>query len=178
MTDTLPSGASPSGTADQPSTVPSLGPTTTPTTTASLDAASLAALQQVLAGEHAVIWAYGALGPHVDPTAEDRVRALLVAHQTTREAVRADIVGGGGRPVAAEPAYALPIVPRDATTAAQLAALVEERLAAVYADVVAAGPEPALRTRGVDGVIVSALRAASWGPTETTFPGLPEREDT
>lgn len=155
----------------------SVGPTITPAVTASLDPPSLQALQLVLAGEHAVVWAYGALGPHLDDAGQDRARELLVTHQATREVVRAELIGAGGDPVAAEPAYAVPILPRDPTTAAQLAALVEERLAAVYADLVAATSELRLRTLGVDEVVESTLRAASWGPTETTFPGLPERDD-
>lgn len=174
MTTETPSGGSPG----EPLASPHVGPTTIPTTAATLDESTLDALGQVLAGEHAVIWAYGALGPHLDKTGEDRVRALLVMHQASRQGVRAAVLGAGGEPVAAEPAYALPIVPTDQTTASQLAGLVEERLAAVYADLVAATRDRGLRTRGVSGVVESMLRAASWGPTETRFPGLPEREDS
>lgn len=151
------------------------GPTTTPTVTSSLDPAAMTALQQLLAGEHAVVWAYGALGPRLDEAGEELARSLLVAHQRNREAVRAQVIGAGGQPVVAEPAYALPITPTDPNAAARLAGLVEERLAAVYADLVASATDVDLRWQGVAGVVQSAVRAALWGLTGTTFPGLRSR---
>lgn len=133
------------------------------------------ALQQVLAGEHAVVWAYGTLGPRLaDPEAE-RALTLLVLHQRRRDAVRAQLVGAGAQPVVAEPAYDVPVDPVDPASAAELAALVEERLAAVYGDLVAATDAAELRTQAVTGLVDSAVRASSWAPIATTFPGLPER---
>lgn len=152
---------------------PSLGPTTTPLVTGAVRPDAVDALQQVLAGEHAVVWAYGTLGPRLaDPA---RALTLLVQHQQRRDAVRAQLVGAGAQPVVAEPAYDLPIDPLDPASASELAALVEERLAAVYGDLVAASDDPDLRTQAVTGLVESAVRARSWAPIATTFPGLPER---
>lgn len=152
-----------------------LGPTATPRVTGAIRPKAVDALQQVLAGEHAVVWAYGALGPRLDEAGSARALELLRAHEHRRDAVRAQLVGAGVQPVVAEPAYDLPADPVDAATAAQLASLVEERLAAVYADLVAATGDSQLRTDGVTGLVDSAVRALSWAPVPTTFPGLPER---
>lgn len=154
---------------------PSLGPTTTPIVTGAVQPDAVDALQQVLAGEHAVVWAYGALGPRLADPETERAFTLLVLHQRRRDAVRAQLVGAGAQPVVAEPAYDLPIDPLDPASAAELAALVEERLAAVYGDLVAASDAPDLRTQGVTGLVDSAVRALSWAPIGTTFPGLLER---
>jgi hypothetical protein len=158
-----------------PPAAPDLGPTTTPVATTTLDAGTSAALNTVLAGEHAVVWAYGALGPRLDEAGEEQARELLVVHERARDAVRAVVLGGGGTPVAAEPAYLLPADPVDPATAAAIARGIEERLAAVYGDLVAATADAAVRTIGVTGLLDCALRARSWGPTDTTFPGLTER---
>ena len=42
---------------------------------------------------------------------EDLARSLLLAHASARDALRALLVGAGATPVAAEPAYALPVEP-------------------------------------------------------------------
>src|SRR6187549_2657296 len=98
------------------------GPTATPTATTELPEAAIAALQAVLAGEHAAVWSYGVLGPRAGEGREDLARSLLLAHATTRDDLRALLVGAGAIPVAAEPAYALPIAPTDPASSAELAA--------------------------------------------------------
>jgi len=151
------------------------GTTTTPSATPSLDPSSVAGLQGALAGEHAAVWAYGVLGPRLDEAGRARVRSLLDTHEKAREAIRARVVGSGAAPVLAEPAYALPVTPTDPGTAAGLAMIVEERLVAVYAELVAATASAELRAVAVDAMRDGALRALSWGPIGTVFPGLPER---
>lgn len=165
------------GTAAATSAVPppSLGPTTTPLVTGAVQPDAVDALQQVLAGEHAVVWAYGTLGPRLSDPEAERAFALLILHQQRRDAVRAQLISAGAQPVVAEPAYDVPVDPVDPASAAELAALVEERLAAVYGDLVAASEDPDLRTQAVSGLVHSAVRAQSWAPIGTTFPGLPER---
>ena len=99
---------------------------------------------------------------------------MLLAHATARDALRALLVGAGATPVAAEPAYALPVDPTDAVSAAELAASLEERLAAVYADLVAATNRLDLRSLAVDGVTTAARRVAQWRGSAPALPGLPE----
>lgn len=153
------------------------GPTISPTAGAALPGPALAALQAVLAGEHAVVWAYGTLGPRAGE-AEDVAFSQLVAHTTSRDRLRALVVQAGATPVAAEPAYALPVDPTDPGSAAQVAAIVEERLAAVYADLVAATSRGDLRSLAVDGVRTSAAGTARWRGSAPPLPGLPERAGT
>jgi hypothetical protein len=132
-------------------------------------------LVPVLAGEHAVIWAYGVIGPLLDGDDQDRARTLLVEHERARDQLRARIVAAGGDPPVAEPAYELPTQPADSAGAHALAAEVEARLAAVYADLVAAATDAAEREIGVRGIATAALRSYDWGGSSGPFPGLPER---
>lgn len=146
----------------------------TPTATTVLSEPVVAALQSVLAGEHAVVWAYGVLGPRAGDGREDFARDVLFAHATARDAMRARLVGAGATPVAAEPAYALPVDPTDPASAAELAAELEERLAALYADLVAATNRLDLRSVAVDSVTIAARRVAQWRGSAPALPGLPE----
>lgn len=151
--------------------------TVAPSAGAPLDGPTVTALQAVLAGEHAVVWAYGVLGPRLDDAQEAAARAALIAHGLARDALRALLVNAGAVPLASEPAYDLPVRPVDAPRAARLAALVEERLAATYADLVAATIEPRVRRVGVQGLVLAARRTASWRGSAPTFPGMPEQPD-
>ena len=150
------------------------GPTATPTATTVLPEAAVAALQAVLAGEHAVVWAYGVLGPRTGEAREELARTLLLAHATVRDQLRALLVGAGATPVAAEPAYELPIDPTDPASAAELAAELEDRLCAVYADLVAATNRLNLRSLGVDNLATAARRVAQWRGSAPPLPGMPE----
>jgi hypothetical protein len=167
----------PSGAASTPTPASAqtpVEPTVAPTAGPALDPTELAALQAVLSGEHAAVWAYGVLGPRAG-TGMDQARNLMLEHARTRDDLRRIVVEAGGEPVPAEPAYALPIEPVDPTSAAQLAALVEDRLAAVYADLVAAALDPRLRSLAVTGVITCTDRVVTWRGTVSAFPGMPER---
>lgn len=135
-------------------------------------------LAPVLAGEHAVVWAYGVLGPLLNDDDQDRARNLLVAHQRTRDALRVRILADGGDPPVAQPAYDLLLHPTDDATARAVAAQLESRLAAVYADLVAAAKTQPDRQTGVDGVATCAQRSTAWSGRGEAFPGLPERAGT
>ena len=154
------------------------GPTASPTATTTLPEPALAALQATLAGEHAAVWAYGTLGPRAGRAGEDLARSMLLAHATSRDGLRALLVGAGAIPEAAEAAYALPVDPTDPVTAAEVAARVEERLAAVYADLVAATSRRDLRSIAIAGVTTAAVGVVRWGGSAPPFPGLPERAGT
>jgi hypothetical protein len=132
---------------------------------------SVRALQKVLAGEHAVIYGYGVAGARLSGGARDRARAAFAAHRTRRDELLALIRARGADPVAAAAAYSLPqpvTTPRDAVV---LATLLEERLAALYADAVAA-LEDDLRRVAVAGLRDAAVRAAGWRGGSVAFPGL------
>jgi len=80
----------------------------------------------------------------------------------------------GDKPVAAAPAYAIPFPVVTAADATKLAAFLEERLGASYADVVQMSSGATRRT-GLEWLTDAAVRAVRWRGTSVAFPGLPER---
>ncbi|MBD0718113.1 DUF4439 domain-containing protein, partial [Streptomyces sp. CBMA370] len=80
----------------------------------------------------------------------------------------------GGTPEAAEPAYALPFPVPDPASAVRLAAVLEDRVAGVYSDLVRAATGPA-RHEAAAALAEAAVRAARWRGGDVTFPGLAER---
>ncbi len=137
----------------------------------------LDALQAALAGEHACIYAYGLAGARLDEAGATAAVALLENHRAQRARLSAAVRKRGAEPVAALASYALPFDVTDAVTARALLAEVEDRLAAVYADVVTAAVTSDVRTIGLT-LVACARRTVAWGAPPTAFPGLPERAAT
>jgi ABC-type amino acid transport substrate-binding protein len=131
---------------------------------------TVAAVQHVLAGEHAAVWAYGVLGAHLPRSRQPRVLAALDRHRALRDALIARVRAAGAVPVAAEPAYAVPFAVT-ATGAPRLAAQVEDRLAGLYVALVEASAEPDLRRLGAAAAQECAVRAVQWGAALQAFPG-------
>lgn len=131
------------------------------------------ALQRALAGEHAAVYGYGAAGARLSGSARARARGAYDAHVARRDRLAALLVDAGQVPRAAEPAYELPRVasPADAES---LALGMEERLAVVYGDLVAAA-SGALRELAARTLQETAVRASQWRGASTPFPGLPPR---
>jgi hypothetical protein len=132
------------------------------------------ALQSVLAGEHATIYGYGVAGARLTGAARNRVVAVYDSHRARRDELEALIRSRGDQPVAAASTYTLPAAVTSADDAVVLATLLEERLAAVWADAVVA-LSGSLRAMAIDGLRASAVRAAAWRGGSVPFPGLPER---
>ncbi|MFJ9953085.1 ferritin-like domain-containing protein [Kitasatospora sp. NPDC091207] len=162
------SGAAPSGPASgSPSAAPS-------GSTAGTGPEALTALQGALGAEHAAIYGYGVVGARLpDDQQRADARTALAAHQTRRDAWQRLLGGAGASPSAAAAGYQLPFAVTDAAGATRLAAHLESRLTAVYADLVAAvtGPQ---RATAADALRECALRARRWGAAPTAFPGLPD----
>ena len=81
-------------------------------------------------------------------------------------------------PLPAAASYALPTRVATAEQARTLVTLLEERLAAVWADAVADLADPAdrdLRRQAAGGLADAAIAAARWRGGSVPFPGLPER---
>lgn len=131
-------------------------------------------LQEALAGEHAVVYGYGVVGAHVTGSARRRAERDRDAHRAGRDEVEGLIEARGGRPEAPAATYALPLPVDSAQDARMLATLLEERLAAVWADAVL-GLDGDLRALAVDGLRDAAVRAAAWRGGSVPFPGLAER---
>jgi hypothetical protein len=134
----------------------------------------VAALQAVLAAEHAVIYGYGVAGAHLEGAARRQAERGWTAHRARRDGLQERLSAAGENPAPPAPAYALPAPVDSERSARTLLALLEERLAAVWADAVGdlAGQ---LRGLAVDGLSDSAVAAAQWRGTSIAFPGLPER---
>lgn len=139
-----------------------------------MTASVLAALQTALAAEHSACYGYGVVGAHLaqGSAALAAAGADWLAHQRARDQLTAMITDRGGQPVSSAVAYELPFPVTSATTAAQLAATMEDRVAHAYLALVALR-EPQLRLFGAQQVRVSALRAESWRGSTQAFPGLP-----
>ncbi|MFE9428878.1 ferritin-like domain-containing protein [Kitasatospora sp. NPDC006697] len=137
-----------------------------------LSAEATAALQAALAGEHAAVYAYGVIaartpsGPH-----RDDVRSCYAFHQARRDSWDRLLAGAGATPAAAAPGYQLPFAVPDEASAARLAAEVERRLGAGYADLVAAGSGD-LRMRAATALRETVLQCAHWGGSPGALPGL------
>jgi hypothetical protein len=131
-------------------------------------------LQTVLAAEHAVVYGYGVAGAWLHGRAGDRADRTWTAHRARRDDLVARVTGLGGSPVPPAASYALPLPVDTAADARTLATLLEERLAATWADAVA-GLTGDLRAYAVDGLAEAAVAAARWRGGSVPFPGLPER---
>lgn len=135
--------------------------------------AGVEAAQAALAGEHACIYGYGVVGAYLPDDGEPAHQALA-AHRARRDALAGLLRAAGADPVAAASTYALPSPVTDEASARALAALMEERLSALYADLVVAG-SPELRRLAAQGVVAAATQVARWAGTVTAFPGLDDR---
>ncbi|WP_377269162.1 ferritin-like domain-containing protein [Peterkaempfera sp. SMS 1(5)a] len=149
------------------------------TPSASPTPAALTALQAALAAQHAAVYGYGVAGAHLTGARLATARAAYTAHQARRDALQREITALHATPVAAAPGYDLPFPVTGAASAVRLATLLEDRLTAVSADLVAAATG-GLRRSAADTLRESALRAAQWrgGALGPAFPGLPERATT
>ncbi|WP_236654818.1 DUF4439 domain-containing protein [Streptacidiphilus anmyonensis] len=137
-------------------------------------AAELDACQASLAAEQATVYGYGVLGALLGGGPRAQATSDYQLHRARRDALDAVITSAGAAPHAAAAAYDLPFQVTDSSSARRLAALLEDRLAAVYANAVQAGAN-AFRADAAIQLRAAALRALSWGAAPTPFPGLPER---
>ena len=141
------------------------------------DTGVLEAAQAALRAEHAVVYGYGVVGGRVDDDRREEARSGYDAHRSRRDAMHRAVRRLGGRPEAAAAAYAMPFPVPDAAAAARLAAELEDRVAAVYADLVHAS-DGALRRDAASALREAAVRAVRWRGRSVAFPGLAERSES
>lgn len=134
----------------------------------------LAAAQAALAAEHAAVYGYGVVGGRIAQPRRAEARTAYDAHRARRDTLRRTVRDLGGQPEAAAAAYALPFAVPDGPAAVRLAAELEDRVAAVYADLVRSS-DGARRREAADALREAAVRAVRWRGTGVAFPGLPER---
>jgi hypothetical protein len=123
-----------------------------------------------LAGEHAAIYGYGALGAHLTGTALDQARQAEAAHRARRDALMVRLATASQPAPAAAPAYTLPFAVTDGASAVTLATQIEERTGAVWRAALA-GVSGDQRGFALDALTDCALRAARWRRTAGQAPG-------
>ncbi|HEU4674914.1 MAG TPA: DUF4439 domain-containing protein [Motilibacteraceae bacterium] len=159
------------------------------------------ALARAWEGERAAAYGFGLLGPRLDTAGERQARAAYDLHLTLAARAQQLLAAAGVRPSQAAPAWAPTAPVTGAPAARRLAADLESRTAALWADVVAAVPAQGVAaaqptpsppaspspspssSQGVDGLrreaaalLASATaRSLTWGAALPAFPGLPER---
>jgi Domain of unknown function (DUF4439) len=132
---------------------------------------AVAALQAALDAEHAAVYGYGVAGAHLAGAKQKAAARDWAAHEAARDTLAAMIIALGAQPVAAAAAYQLPFPVHSGQSAVMLAALLEDRVAAAYLDLVALS-QARLRMFGARALQSAALRATSWRGTALAFPGL------
>ncbi|WKX72894.1 ferritin-like domain-containing protein [Streptomyces sp. XD-27] len=143
------------------------------------EAEVLKAAQAALAAEHAAVYGYGVVGGRIGDDRLRQARDTYAAHRARRDALQRTVRDLGGTPVAAAAAYALPFPVPDAAAAVRLAAVrlaaeLEHRVAAVYADLVRSA-DGTLRREAAAALREAAVRAVRWRGGGVAFPGLAER---
>lgn len=155
-------------------------PTTPEPTTP--DPEDVAALQDVLAGEHAAVYLHGLLGARTSqsaaPALYDTIQAAYVAHRDLRDALVGELAALGAQPVAPATAYQAPAgIALDTTEGITAAALaIETACAATQAAAVgrAAGE---VRSRVIGWLQTTAVRELAFRGTPEMFPGAGEHAD-
>lgn len=145
-------------------------------TSATTTSTATAALQRMLAGEHAAVYAYGVLGGRL--TAGKPLQAAAsdayVAHRTRRDDLVALLRSQGVDPVVARAGYALPTPVDTPAQARHVARQVEDRCSVLYAEVVATNTGR-IRAYAVDALIDAATRGLAWGADPVALPGVQRR---
>jgi hypothetical protein len=134
----------------------------------------LRTLQEVLAAEHAVVYGYGVAGARLRGGPRRGAQRAYDGHRARRDQLTLLVADQGAEPVPAAPTYTLPGPVGTPEDALLLVTLLEERLAAVWADAVT-NLEGDLRDLATGGLRDAAVAAALWRGGSVPFPGLAER---
>lgn len=124
------------------------------------------ALTAALAGEHAAIYAYGVLGPHLTGATLALAQQTELTHRNQRDALLEALQS----PPAAEAFYQTPFPVNSAASAIALAVYVEEHCAALWRDVVVAA-DPTTRPSQLTTFTAAELRAMAFRQAGGSFPG-------
>jgi hypothetical protein len=137
----------------------------------------LRVLEAVLVAEHAVVYGYGVLGARLVDEARAAAQAAESAHRSWRDRLAGLLRERGVEPPA--PAAAYEASAAGPPEALALAVRLESGLGVLFRDLVASTDDPRLRRVGLDGLVETAVRAASWRallgtrPPSVALPGTP-----
>jgi hypothetical protein len=129
------------------------------------------ALQSALAGEHAAQYGVGVAGGKLSGAKGQAAEELYEQHRKRRDKLAALITAAGEKPVAAAPAYELPLSVTNALSATTLILQIERRLAAVYGDLVETAEQTPVRALAVEYLLAVAATQVRWGAAPAAFPG-------
>jgi len=135
------------------------------------------ALQDALAGEHAVIWGYGVVGAEVTEEQQPDVRAAELAHRCRRDATAELLRSLAAVPTEAEAYYELPFPVTDPASGLRLAVHLEAGAAAAWRFVLGQTDDAELRRTALEALTASAVQATRWRlaagtePATVAFPG-------
>ena len=133
------------------------------------------ALQKALAGEHAAMYLFGVLGAQASKSRQPSLFARLsdsyADHRAARDQLTVLIQAKDADPVAAAVAYDLPGPTRTPEQLVAVALLVEQRLTATYAELVA-HTSANDRRFAIGALDASALRELAYGGRPADLPGL------
>jgi hypothetical protein len=138
-----------------------------------------AALQEVLAAEHAAVWGYGIVGAALNGSGRPDAVSAQAAHRDLRDSVAELLDLRHQAPVPAKAGYALPFPVLSAHDAAALAVRLEDGVARAWVRLLDQAARKSTRTLAVESLAATELRAVSWRgaagqqPVTSAFPGLP-----
>lgn len=130
----------------------------------------IAALNNVVAGENAAIWAYGFLMAFLSESDYQAAFRTFNAHRNARDAARLKLRALNQTPPRPEPNYDLPFPVNNASAAKDLAGFIEDRLSGVYAAWTAteAGED---QIYAFEQSLIAANRYYFWVKKTKSFPG-------
>jgi hypothetical protein len=138
------------------------------------DPASLDAVQQVLATEHAAIWVYGLVSAFLPGDYTAGATQGAAEHVQRRDACERVLAAGGVTPRAAEPAYIPPEPVTDARSAMVVVATAEADTMAAWRGLLDRTDDGGLRTMALRALTASARRGTRWraegGQTPAALP--------
>lgn len=138
---------------------------------------ALEALQDALAGEHAVIWGYGVVGAEVIERQRPDVQAAEQAHRDRRDDTADLLRSVDAVPTEAQASYELPFPVTDPASGLRLAVHLEEGAAAAWRFILGQTDDAELRRTAVTALTDSAVQATRWrlaagiAPATVAFPG-------
>jgi Domain of unknown function (DUF4439) len=138
----------------------------------------VAALQACLASEQAAVYAYAVIGGRLaglqaPGDVVSQVDEAYGRHRARRDALDQGLRDLDADPVAAEPAYALPVTPTTVAQCRRLARYLESRCGEAYAYAVGLA-SPDRRTALAVDLAACAVGASLWGARLEAFPGRPD----
>lgn len=120
----------------------------------------VALLTALLGAEHAAVYGYGVLGARLEPDPRSVAQAAVDSHRGRRDALAALL--RDREATAPAPAAAYDVAVSGPADALALAVRLEQGLSVRWRDLVAGTDDPTLRRLGIDALVETAVRAASW----------------